>query len=255
VRDTHGITTIETPKHFINRSMRGCKDDADENSICVRGGKNNVLVEGTPQQKESIEAVMTNCFTQEELKAMIREGDLIISVEPLPFGIAGVYDGKENGSSYKIHINTLCLDDGDTLLHELIHHSRMVDKSRESILLRSRSISDTVPEFNYDDRSLEDAATTLESLARQSDYVEPFIPGYYSTKSVSKGRDPFDIIRKDRELVTGSAAPGSRGFKGIAARNVVEATFNDSEIKDLIISEFSDISAKDRLDELKRLMR
>jgi hypothetical protein len=131
----------------------------------------------------------------------------------------------------------------------------MVDESRKSILLRTRSRSDVIPKFNHNDRSLEDAATTLESLARQNYYVEPFIPGYYGSGSVSKGRDPFDLIRKDRKLVVGSAEPGSMGLKGMKARNIIDSAFEDSEIKDLIIPEFSDISAKDRLDELKRIIR
>jgi len=45
------------------------------------------------------------------------------------------------------------------------------------------------------------------------------------------------------------------GLKGMKARNIIDSAFEDSEIKDLIIPEFSDISAKDRLDELKRIIR
>ena len=243
----------ETPKRLVDRSMRKRNCISAENSIKVRGEKNHFIIEGTLQQKELIEAIITNSFTQQEQTAMVKKGDLIISVQPLPLGIAGFYAGKDDGSSYKMYINNICLGDGDTVLHELIHHSRMVDESREGILLRSRSMSDMIPDIIHEDRSLEDAATTLESLARQHNYVEPFDSGYYNSESVSKGCDPLDLIRRDRELVAGSAALGSKGLKGAAARNIVDAMFNDSEIKNLIMPEFSGVSAKDRLDELRRI--
>ena len=74
--------------------------------------------------------------------------------------------------------------------------------------------------------------------------------GYYGYRSVSKGRDPLILIRKDRELVAGSAEPGSKGLKGEEAKKAVETKFKRSKIKDLVMPEFSKISAEDRLDEL-----
>ena len=151
-----------------------------------------------------------------------------------------------------VGINSIYLDDGDTLLHELIHHSRMVDESRDSLLLRTRSRSDAQIRIPRNDRSLEEAATILEALARQNDYMEPSVPGYHSDESVSKGRDPFESICNDRTLVAGSAELGSKGLKGMHAKKAVTDNFRCSDISNLILSEHGQISAKDRLDEIEK---
>jgi len=212
----------------------------------------NIVIIGTPEQQVTVRKIIAESFTVKEQKALVQKGKMVIYVKELPSNIAAVYDGKSDGVNYRLAIDPSLIDDGDSLLHELVHHSRMVDDSRDCIILRSRSKSAAVIEIDPDDRALEEAATILETLARQHGYVEPIVSGYHGDESVSRGRDPFVLIRRDRELVTGSAEPGSKGLKGTRAKKAVKEKFRDSEIKDYVMIKRSPKSAKDRLDELER---
>ena len=182
----------------------------------------------------------------------MKKGELVIQIEDVQRK-AAVYDGRNDGESYKIRINSIRLYGGDSLLHELVHHSRMVDESRDSLLLRTRSKSDTEIVLNRKDRSLEEAATTFEALARQNNYLEPVALGYYGRVFVPKGRNPFKVIQADREPVAGSSEPGSIGLRGTQAKDAVDARFNDSAISNLVLVEYGSRSAKDRLKELERM--
>ena len=161
-----GCLLLDTILMMSNEHHRELKNDPNVDVLDAEV-REKIMINGTPDQKMMIERIIKDSFTTEEQKALVEKGGLIISVESLPFEIAGVYYGKEDGEFYKMHINAICLDDGDTLLHELIHHSRMVDRDRKGILLRTRSESDIIPVFNDNDRSLEDAATTIEALTRR----------------------------------------------------------------------------------------
>jgi len=235
-----------------NNGRKNC-GESDSAGIRIKGENNRIRVEGTQEQKELIKKIVTESFTVVEQKALVRKGELVIHIE-CAFGNAAIYEGKEDGVSYKIHIDPFYLFDGDSLLHELVHHSRMVDESRDNILLRTRSRSYEVVKVSRKDWSLEEAATTLEALTRQDDNVRPVIPGYYGRVFVSKGRNPFRVIKSDRELMTGSAEPGSKGMKGARAKEAVETRFFDSAISNLVLVEYGSRSAKDRLKELERQM-
>lgn len=212
-----------------------------------------IAVDGTPEQQEILRSVIADCFTVKEQKALVKKGGVVVHIDDLPDGYAAIYQGKKDGMSFQITVDPKYVKKtDDSFLHELVHHSRLVDDDREGVLMRSRSSDESLVVVLPDDVSLEEAATVLETLARHTPYDDPEYPSYHGYVGALKGKDPFELIRKDRELVAGSAAPGSKGLRGKRAKNAVKTNFDKSEIKDLVITHVGPKSAKDRLDELTR---
>jgi len=216
----------------------------------VRG---KIEIDGTPEQVKILLKTIDNCFTAQEQKALVDRGPLAIRVEELRASCAAVYMGRKDGVTYRIKVNPRQIsENNEFFLHELIHHSRMVDGDRESILLRTRSEDTDILLILPEDRSLEEAATMLETLARMTPYSEPLNSSYYFFVARKKGRMVYDLIREDRELIAGSADEGSEGLKGKDARDAVEKNFEKSNISDLLLPPENSKPAKERLDELKK---
>ena len=214
----------------------------------VRG---KIEIDGTPEQKEILLKTIDNCFTAKEQRALVCRGGLTVRVQDLPTNYAALYLGKDYGTTYKILIDPAEVREGnDSFLHELIHHSRMVDSDRRGILLRFRSKSPDEFDTPHDDHSLEEAATLLETFARMTPWSRPDYPSYHQAVAIMSGRDAFILIKEDRELVAGSAEPGSKGLKGEEARMAVDRNFEKSNISDLVTIRYSNKSAKDRLNEI-----
>ncbi|MCL2712668.1 MAG: hypothetical protein FWD37_05305 [Methanomassiliicoccaceae archaeon] len=207
-----------------------------------------IIVYGTPEQETIIRSVIENSFTVKEQKALVCKGDLIFRVTELPESVMAQYLGKKEKNTYVIEIDPEFIDNGITYLHEVIHHSRLVDDSRRTVLLRTRNErDDTTLIKNTDERTLEEAATILETLARSTPYEEPMVTSYYylvASKNKARG---FVLIKEDRELVAGSAEPGSKGLKGEHAKKAVEDNFETSHISNLRLEKKT---AKERLKEL-----
>jgi len=98
---------------------------------------------------------------------------------------------------------------------------------------------------------LEEAATVLETLAREPAYKSPTVPSYHHGPAGGDERTAFEYIREDRKLVAGSADPGSKGLKGARAKRSVEKNFEDSHISRLKLPG-SRMSAGERLKELSK---
>jgi len=129
---------------------------------------------------------------------------------------------------YQIKIDPRQVTEGNWFfLHELIHHSRMVDGDRKGVLMRTRNQDSDIIMILPDDASLEEAATMLETLARMTPYTEPGNASYYIHVARKRGRMVYDVIREDRELVAGSAEEGSKGLKGKRAHDAVEKNFKN----------------------------
>jgi extradiol dioxygenase family protein len=94
---------------------------------------------------------------------------MTIEVTDLPRSYAGQYYGKSVGITYLIKVDPNYLDD-DTLLHETVHHARLVDKGRGSNLVKSRSVYPDRVGVRGNGMALEEAATVAETHARQGDY-------------------------------------------------------------------------------------
>ena len=210
--------------------------------------QNRIDIEGTPEQQKKILSVIADSFTTKEQRALVSKGSLLFKIADLGDDVAALYWEKKDGKNYTIEIDPKFVDDGGAYLHEIVHHSRMVDDSRTTVLLRTRSKrNDMIFLSNEDDRSLEEAATVLETLARETPYKDPAVPSYHCGPAGMDKKTAFKHIREDRELVAGSAEQGSKGLKGVRAKRAVEEMFNRSHISDLKL----DVrSAKERLKEL-----
>lgn len=208
------------------------------------------VVGGTKKDQEKIRKMLSESFTLKEQKEISKEG---VTIEITDIDDAGQYHGKRDGMTYLIRVNPDFLDD-DTLLHETIHHSRMVDPSRKTKLTSSRSKSRERVIMIDKDVSLEEAATVAETAVRQGGYTASKNPSYYGILSKDKKTDPFEMMREDRILLAGSSEVGSSGLKGKRAISSVERNFENSHISDLNLKGYNklpDKKAKDRLKELK----
>ncbi|MCL1984253.1 MAG: hypothetical protein FWG58_02490 [Methanomassiliicoccaceae archaeon] len=113
---TSGSLLLDTVLMMSNENRRSGNDpniDLFDAEI-----QEKIMINGTSEQRTLIKKIINDSFTHEEQKAMVEKGGLIISVEDLPFDIAGIYYGKEDGLFYRMHINTVCLDDGDRIEYQ-----------------------------------------------------------------------------------------------------------------------------------------
>jgi len=242
--DVQGIDTADSPLYDVKTlKKQGSKEY-----------QKKIAVDGTEREQKIVRKTIENSYTVAEQKNMVKKGGLVISVCDLDSertGKAGGYEGMRNGMSYRIRVDKNHVGDGDTLLHETVHHSRMVDDSRDSPILKSRSKSDKLVSVYPVDVALEEAATVAEALTRQSDYRPPDDSGYYGLVSRSTGKNAKKLIEEDRRMFVGSSAPGSKGLKGQRAKKSVERGFSSSNIKDLNLNRydrrFPNISAEERL--------
>ncbi|MDD2627121.1 MAG: hypothetical protein PHI87_06205 [Candidatus Methanomethylophilus sp.] len=216
------------------------------------------VVGGTKKDQERIRKMLSESFTLKEQKAISKDG-MTIEVTDLPRSYAGQYYGKSDGITYLIKVDPNYLDD-DTLLHETVHHARLVDKGRGSNLVKSRSVYPDRVGVRGNDMALEEAATVAETHARQGDYRVSSNPHYYGLIMDDKGKDAFVMMKEDRELFAGTSETGSKGLRGKRALKAVEVNFDKSNISDLNLKGISsgkggnypDKYAKDRLKEINK---
>ncbi len=245
--DVKGVDDIESTFFDLNVLKSQGRKEA-QGKIAVVGG--------TKKDQERIRKILGDSFTLKEQRAISKEG-MTIEITDLPEGYAGQYYGRNDDITYLIKVDPRFLDD-DTLLHEMVHHSRLVDKDRTSTLVKSMSKSNAKILVNPRDVSLEEAATVAETTVRQGDYIQPKDPHYYGPISKINKKDPYAMIVEDRVLFAGSAEEGSRGIRGKRALTAVEQNFDKSHISDLNLKDvrydgkyiYPDVTAKKRLKEV-----
>lgn len=210
------------------------------------------IIGGTKQDQKTIRNVLTNSFTIREQKEIFKNG-MTIDIVKLKDNVAGEYHGRKDGMSHLIRIDPRYVDDGDTLLHEAVHHARLVDAKRGKTLTKMRSRDPHRVAVHRDDVALEEAATVSETLARQRNYKQPNNAGYHALVP-KNGKDAKTMISEDRELYAGSSETGSTGLRGQRAIASVEKNFDKSNIANLNLKGlgYPDVSAKRRLAQLKK---
>ena len=214
----------------------------------AREAQRKITVDGTSEDERIIRSVILNSFTVKEQKALVSKGELLFRVKEQPVGVMAQYYAKEDSVRYLIEIDPMFIDDRGTYLHEIVHHSRMVDDSRKTVLLKTRSESnEKIIIKDRDDRSLEEAATVLEAIARETPYEEAICPSYHAHTADNDVEEGFRQLAEDRKLVAGSAEPGSKGLKGVRAKKAVEKNFDRSNISNL---KFGKKSAREKLEEM-----
>jgi len=242
--DVKGVDDVDT-KLFDRSSLK---------SKAAIDAQNKIAFIGTKEQQDKIRTMINTSFTLKEQRAFTKEGGMVIYFDSsLPRNAAASYRGKEENDAFQIRINPRYANIIDeTVLHELVHHSRLVDPSREGTLLRSRSIEKDIIAIYDHDQALEEAATVLETLARQSNYF-PDNDSYHAYVINPDRMSIEELVKHDRELVAGSSKLGSSGKKGKYATNAVEKGFKDSKIKWLVHPhDQTQTTPKKRLDELSR---
>ncbi|HKM13724.1 MAG TPA: hypothetical protein VJY42_02235 [Candidatus Methanomethylophilaceae archaeon] len=230
-------------------------DLVDLATLQTEGRKNAqgkvAVMGGTKEDRETIRKVLTESFTIREQKEMFKNG-MTVEIAKLRSGVAGEYHGRKDGMSHLIRIDPRSIDDGDTLLHEAVHHARLMDSKRKGALTKSRSLHPERIAMDKKDVALEEAATVSETLARQRNYQQPNNAGYYDLVP-KKGKDVRTMISEDRKLYAGSAETGSTGLKGQRAIKSIEKNFEESNIADLNLKGlgYPSVSARGRLKNIK----
>jgi len=175
--DIDGIDTPGSPFFSEAQKVKGKKAKMAQKGIAVFGG--------TKEQREKIREYIEKGFTVSEQKKL---RGVLIEISPLEPGVAGAYYGKVKGGYHLVRIDPKSVN-ADTVVHELVHHLRVVDQDRKSPLLRQRP-------YEGKDKDLEEAATTAESITRHKPYAWESV-GYYHL--IEDGRKKSHL---DRGLFT-----------------------------------------------------
>lgn len=167
----------------------------------------------TISDRQRMRKVLKNSFSQEELKTISGRNKLTI-------GVAGVSD-KHSGY-YKPGRGSAraVVEDprqADTVIHEVVHHLRRVDKSRTGAA-KAHSGPAIGPRAKRRIQNHEEAATVAETAARAVRTRRP--SGYYDdVPAVRRGKlTPNAAYKEDRALMTGGKGPAV-GKTAVAAVN------------------------------------
>ena len=233
-------------------------DIFDVRNLKRKGSKEaqgKVAVFGDKGDREKVRRTIEDSFTVKEQKALVEDAGITVTVKSLPADRAAQYRGMDNGMSYAIDVDPKTIQDPDSLLHELVHHSRLVDKNREGILTKSRSQDGREIKMRAEDLALEEAATVSETLTRMTPYRKARDASYHGLVGRKKGKDPFRLIEEDRRLFVGSSVEGEKGFRGKKALKSVERNFEDSHIKDLTLPQIEAMGIKETAGDRYRQLR
>ncbi|MDR1404655.1 MAG: hypothetical protein LBJ20_03710 [Candidatus Methanoplasma sp.] len=246
--DVEGIDTKDADLFEVYDLRKKGSQDV-QRKIAVAGA--------TSEQQQNIRRIIEDSFTVREQKEIAKEGLVITITDEMPAGVLGSTLGKRGGMAYNIRVRPDVIDDGETILHELVHQSRLVDPKRDDVLLKTRSISRDEILVPCDQMALEEAATVAETAARKQNYKPPKTDTYYGFMGRwRKTKNPADMIREDREIMAGSADEGSSGLRGQKAIKSLIKNFDKTNIKGLSGSHFDstlpDVTAEETLKALRK---
>lgn len=154
-----------------------------------------------------IRRIMAESFTPQEIEAMSRHGSFIIHTIPNGGDATGCYWRKQNGVEVPIiAVEQGCTPDG--IVHEMVHHSRAVDNTRQGILRtpyptdeEGRLIDDMIRCISPEDLAsileMEERLTVAETDVRTK--LDRSQSGYYDGV---RGKSPRDAYRQDRHILT-----------------------------------------------------
>ena len=194
-----------------------------------RHAQRRIAVVAPPEEQARIRRILSEHFTAKELEAMAAEGSFVIRTISDCGDSTGVYYRKQDG----VETPLIVLEEGTTedgVVHELVHHSRAVDRSRRG---RLRTTFRTDREGRFSNRWFsrlskdeqddiveeEERMTVAETLARTRG-MDPQQSGYYDGV---EGYDPRGAYVDDRYIITDTPpdVPPSEvpAFTGVKARN------------------------------------
>ncbi len=186
------------------------------------------VVNATPKQEKEVKAGLRRQFSASELAtiAAAERPYRVVVALPRERGASGVYRPAANiaavGPQYL---------GGETLVHETVHALREDDRSRTGPVATGRARGRERKPLAPADRSLEEAATQAETVARVRPFSkknsEPPFCGYYRSCATSAHPDISRFAAEDRRTVAGWSARPLRGKRMAAA---LESNFTETNI-------------------------
>lgn len=190
-------------------------------------------------EADRIRSVLASSFTISEIEMMSRHGSFVIHTIPDGGEATGCYWRKQDGVEIPvIALETGCTPDG--IVHEMVHHLRAVDETRDGILktpypmdgegkLDYGYVRCLSPEDLDSIMETEERLTVAETDVRTS--LDPSQSGYYDGV---RGKRPRDAYREDRRILTDSPPeiPDSAipRLKGKQARQAILRNYAYSNI-------------------------
>lgn len=175
------VKGIDTPGNSIFQTFAGGTKGSKEAQRTI------AVIGGTKEQQEAIRKGIATGFTVKEQRAMRGTTIYITDLR----GASGEYHGRTMDGSYVIKIDRRTGTNAETVDHEMIHHLRAVDETREDPLVQGRK------SYIGKDRDLEEAATVAETQARHKPYEFQKQMGYYALL-----KKPVNQKAEDRGLFT-----------------------------------------------------
>lgn len=166
-----------------------------------------IAVLAPKDEADRIRRIMADSFTPQEIEAMSRHGSFIIHTIPNGGDATGCYWRKQDGVEVPIiAVEQGCTPDG--VVHEIVHHSRAVDPTRQGML---RTAYPTDSEGRLDNElircisqeeldsilEMEERLTVAETDVRTK--LDRSQSGYYDGV---RGKKPREAYRQDRHILT-----------------------------------------------------
>lgn len=227
--DIDGIDTADSPIYDVS-SVRGRE---------MREAQQRIAVVSDKQEAARIRRVLSESFTADEIRRMTEDGSVIIRTVPNMGGATGCYLRKQDGIEVPlILIERSTTPDG--IVHEVVHHARAVDDTRDGILKTSIP---TTPDGRFDRIKMmlkgrrkaeeiieeEEKQTVAETVVRTKTDRNP--SGYYDSVY---GTDPGEAYIDDRRMLTGTSEDVPEKYiprlRGESARRAVEKGYSYTNI-------------------------
>ncbi len=198
------------------------------------------VISTEPEEAARIRRILSESFTVEELRQMTNVGAFIIRTVPDMGDATGCYLRKQDG----IEIPLILIENNTTpdgIVHEVVHHARAVDQTREGVL---KTTIPTTSDGRFDRLKMvlkgrkraeelieeEERQTVAETVVRtKTDHNQS---GYYD--NVPGRTDPRTAYVDDRRILTGTPADVPERYiprlKGESAKRAVEKGYSYTNI-------------------------
>ena len=215
--DIDGIDTRDSPIYDVSSVKDPEKREAQ---------RRIAIVDAPPEERDRIRKVLSDSFTAQELRDMAANGSFVIRSVPYMGGATGCYYRRQDG----VEVPLIVLEHGNTpdnMTHEIVHHLRASDPSRDGMLAsdiqpdggRFAGLKRCLPSRR---RQVEDEErmTVAETMVRTG--LDPVQSGYYDGVP---DKDPRQAYLEDLYTLTGTppTVPPEQipRLTGKAARNAV----------------------------------
>lgn len=198
------------------------------------------VISPEPDEAKRIRKILSESFTVDELKQMTNDGALIIRSVPDMGDVTGCYLRKQDG----IDVPLILIEKNTTpdgIVHEVVHHARAVDDTRDGVL---KTTIPATPSGKFDKVRMllkgrrkaeeiieeEERQTVAETVVRTKTDRNP--SGYYD--GVPGRMDPRTAYIDDRRILTGTSADVPERYiprlKGESAKRAVEKGYSYTNV-------------------------